>query len=580
MKRFATYAAALAATLLAATALHAQDIAHRKADLTVQVQTGSGTPLEGATVEIEMLNHAFRFGTAVNIGKLEQANGQYDPKTVEEITKYFNSITFENAMKWGSYENSTPSRIVSLANLAKSYKAFNGPDDFRLRGHVTLWSQQMPNSARSLTDPDELNQRALDHVEAFHTTLKDVGIDSFDLYNEHMRAPADLIDKIVPSKNLAEQATIVAAWFNKAKEVDPNANLFVNDYNILNFWNNNDQFVVEYKEYIDAVRDAGGQIDGIGLQAHMDRFITKEQITRRLDLLAAPMAPTANHPDGLPGLRIEITELDINDQQWSNATDEQEAEVTQNVLEGAFEHPSVDGVTIWVINDGSHWRGNAILFDDSDPNNWVVKQSGQVWIDKVLNEWWQDHSGASATNGAYTANTFKGTHRVTVTFNGETKEEIVALDDDNTITVNFAAEAADAATYDAWTAFITWGQASNLRDADPDDDGLTNLDEYLIGSDPLEAAPSPTVPKIQQTDGNALSIDFLTRAQGASFLIEYSQNLTTWTPIDQLAWPDVVPTPQLDLKQTQLPNGQTRHTLELSNIVGFFRITLSEPSQS
>lgn len=75
------------------------------------------------------------------------------------------------------------------------------------------------------------------------------------------------------------------------------------------------------------------------------------------------MEPNENYPNGLSGLRIEATELDINDQQWSDATEAEQMEVTQNVLEGAF-----------------------------------------------------------------LANTLKGTHRVTVTFEGETQEAIARFD--------------------------------------------------------------------------------------------------------------------------------------------------------
>jgi hypothetical protein len=301
----------------------------------------------------------------------------------------------------------------------------------RMRGHATVWGATafVPTDVRAMNDAAAIRERILNHITAYHTALKDAGIDNFDLYNEPFHERDLLINKLIDdADDLAAHAAEVATWFNQAKEADPNAKLFINDYNMLNFWQENDSDIVEYKALVDAIRDAGGQIDGIGLQAHMDRFITKEQITRRLDILGAPMAPTANFPSGLPGLRIEITELDINTQQWTTATPAQQAEVTANVLEAAFEHPSVDGVTIWVMNDSGHWRDNAIMFDDSS-GSWEVKPSGQAWIDRVTDTWWTDVSGSTNTSGQFTGTAFHGKHRVTVSYNQKTVQVERDFDD-------------------------------------------------------------------------------------------------------------------------------------------------------
>ena len=413
------------------------DLAHRQGDVVVRVVNLAGDPVPGAEVSIDMLNPTFRVGTAITVDEINPASSAYSSRAVEAAQRYFNSITFGNFMKWTYVENRSAADSLHWVNQVFALNAFGSEDPMRLRGHTTIWGAQyqLPNDLLAMTEPADIRARILSHVAEYHTIFRDAGIDGFDLYNEPFHEQQSFRDKLLGTTepSMAAFGAEVAPWFNQAKEADPGAVLFINDYNMLNFWQENDADIIEYKALVDAIRDAGGQIDGIGLQAHMDRYISKAQITRRLNILAAPMAPTANHPDGLPGLPIEITELDINIDQWSTATPAQEAEVTANVLDGAFEHPAVTGVTIWGMNDSSHWRDNAILFDDSNPNNWVIKPSGQALIDRVKGTWWTDVDGSTDTAGNFVTTVFRGKHQITVRVNGNTVQAVRDVTNDGTI---------------------------------------------------------------------------------------------------------------------------------------------------
>ncbi len=420
---------------------------HRKTDLTVKVKNLNGAALPGATVKVEMLNHAFRWGAAVEAWEVYPGDSRYNAKAAEMLQRYFNSTTFGNQMKWTEFENRARSLTLAYVQAVQALKPFNASDSFRLRGHATIWGAQyvVPTDVRPMTDPEAIRTRMLNHIFTYHDYFKDKNVDNFDLYNEPFHERTYFINKLVPGGTIAQEGAEIAKWFKKAREADPNAKLFINEYNILNFWQENDSDVIKYKQLIDAIRDAGGPVDGVGEQAHMDRMITKAQIKRRIDILTAPMAPTANYPQGLPGLPFEVTELDVNVSGW-NPTPAQQAQVVANVLEATFEHPMAQGVTIWGMNDSTHWRSNAVMFDDrTTPGTWAIKPSGQAYIDRVMGTWWTNLTGISGATGEYVASAFKGRHKITVEYQGQTQEFIRDLTNPTELPVIFETEPVNVA---------------------------------------------------------------------------------------------------------------------------------------
>jgi len=254
------------------------------------------------------------------------------------------------------------SASLQLVQQAFNLRGFNANLDRGLRGHATIWgaSYQLPTAFRAQTTSTEIQATIRQHVTDYHTLFNGSGIANFDLYNEHFHEREFVFNKEVSDSTastlIAEQAAEVAEWFKAAQEADPAAKLFINEYNILNFWQEND------------------------------------------------------------------------------------SDVIANVLEGAFEHSAVEGVTIWGMRDSRHWRDNAIMWDDSDPNNWILKPSGQAWVDRVKGTWGTEASGATDASGQFSIPVFRGKHVITVTdgnrpisyvvadFTGETDAIEVTLD--------------------------------------------------------------------------------------------------------------------------------------------------------
>ncbi|NJN33668.1 MAG: hypothetical protein HC817_04850 [Saprospiraceae bacterium] len=81
----------------------------RKANLTVKVTTPTGQAVSGAEVRFEMLQHEFKFGTAV-VSNMFNGGSALNPTYEEKILNLdgkghgFNEIVFENDHKWPAWE--------------------------------------------------------------------------------------------------------------------------------------------------------------------------------------------------------------------------------------------------------------------------------------------------------------------------------------------------------------------------------------------------------------------------------------------------------------------------------------------
>ena len=74
--------------LFVASAVSAQALSHRQSNLTVQVTNLTNAPLPGASVKVEMINHDFRFGTAIVYGELYAGNAEYSLQGLDALQTY------------------------------------------------------------------------------------------------------------------------------------------------------------------------------------------------------------------------------------------------------------------------------------------------------------------------------------------------------------------------------------------------------------------------------------------------------------------------------------------------------------
>jgi endo-1,4-beta-xylanase len=279
-----------------------------------------------------------------------------------------------HAASRGSFNYANADKVVAFAQQ-------NGK---LMRGHTLLWHKQLPAWVTSINDRNTLTTVIQNHVTNVVNHYKGK-IVQWDVVNEILGGQSILLasllffrfqeslklwwsvfqstsaDQNAEDGNLRTDSVFtrvlgedfVGIAFRAARAADPNAKLYINDYNL---------DIANYAKTTGMVRQVnkwisqGIPIDGIGSQAH----------------LAAPGGwnPASGVPNALKTLaaanvkEISITELDIAGAAASDYL---------TVMNGCLALQKCVGITVWGVSDKDSWRAdsNPLLFD----RNYQPKQA-------------------------------------------------------------------------------------------------------------------------------------------------------------------------------------------------------------
>jgi GH35 family endo-1,4-beta-xylanase len=348
----------------------------RKADLRVSVEHAGGGPAAGAEIRVLQKRHRFPFGSAVAADAL-LAPGENGERYRETIRTWFNKAVLENDLKWPQWE-ANPQKALDALEWMREH-------EIPVRGHTLVWPgwKRMPADVQQLAgDPEALRSRVLRHIQEEVSAVRGKVTD-WDVINEPY-SNTDL------QKILGEQE--MARWFETAREHDPWATLYINDYGILSNGGNDRRHQDHYFETIGKLIEWGAPLQAIGMQGHFGAALTPPtRLWQILDRFAAH------------GLPVHITEFDID------IDDEQaQADYTRDFLTAVFAHPSVNGFMMWGFWEGRHWRPRAAMFR----RDWSLKPNGRVFRDLVFREWWTDVRGRTGAGGDFQTRGFLGDYEV------------------------------------------------------------------------------------------------------------------------------------------------------------------------
>lgn len=292
---------------------------------------------------------AFPVGVAAMTGQLAEAGWSGLAST------HFNRLTPEWEMKMEAFLGEGDRLDFSRADRICAWARTNGAEVF---GHTLVWyAQSAPRFER-------LNGSRRGFAEAYRTYIHDVAgryrgqVTGWDVVNEPIADDASgQLRDCIWSRNLG-QTDYVRLAFEHTREADPDAVLFLNDYNL----ETNPRKLDGFMRLAETLLEAGAPLTGLGTQTHADCALPDGAIERTVRRLASL------------GLKVHVSEIDVS---TATGRPERQGAIFAEAAEAMAALPAEQrfGVTVWGVRDSDSWLRRAdwhrppqpdtpLLFDD------------------------------------------------------------------------------------------------------------------------------------------------------------------------------------------------------------------------
>jgi GH35 family endo-1,4-beta-xylanase len=296
----------------------------------------------------------FYMGAAVHL------NGLADENYTDNLLSQYNSITAENDMKPEVLldQAATISGGAITCNFTKmdQYCDYAKANGLKMRGHTFVWHSQTPSwffregfdANGEFVDVATMDLRLQQFMNQVFGHIKEKYPDLFYAY--------DVCNEVVSAKTSSNWYTVygdysfVTKAFQFAREASAGTDikLYYNDYNEY------DPGKAEEMIALLADAKAAGNIDGIGMQSHVNTaYPPMDQYRETIEKFVAA------------GYDVQITELDIataidgNGPAPDSAMAAKQAQIYKELFQIYIDFKdNISSVTLWGINDQHSWRGS------------------------------------------------------------------------------------------------------------------------------------------------------------------------------------------------------------------------------
>lgn len=298
------------------------------------------TPEEEVPADLTIKEKAkFNIGSATTTAALKE------PAYTSTLKKHFNQVTAEYEMKmahiWSSSTSYSWDKADELVNFAKE-------NNLEMHGHTLLWYKSFPGWFTSANyDSVSFENKVKTYITAVVSRYKGTAI-SWDVANEIFNDNGSLRVDDAVYVTFKDPVAFYGRCFQYARDADPAAKLFYNDYRIA--LSGGKRYAV--KQMVERFKREGFPIDGIGDQFHT--------------LVSSGLASMKSGLKDLAttGLLIHISELDIrvnvnksDNYVFSTSEQQKQADFYKAIVEMFEELPQAQkfAITTWGVTDKNTW---------------------------------------------------------------------------------------------------------------------------------------------------------------------------------------------------------------------------------
>jgi GH35 family endo-1,4-beta-xylanase len=379
----------------------------------------------GTAVQVQLVDHAFKFGAAVPGTSTSSVNnylgnnpapGSTAAHFQQRLLQNFNSITPENAGKWVNNQ-STQTSSPTMGGVDRMMQ-FAQANDLRVRMHNLVWGQQQPTFVNNLLTAAasgdaaakaQLSSEVTKRIGYYVRDRAPGGYAQLDVYNESVHEPAYW--NVYGAGGIAD-------IYNQTRDAVANPaarpTLFTNEYNV--FQDSTDAYANWYRQNVEAIREAGGAVGGVGVQ-----YYPHNELGAANDQHSAARMYGVMQNLSVAALPIELTEFGIKaDGVGTTAQNQQRAaDILESSLRLTFGTPEATGFTMWGFWEGAVWSGapDGVLYN----SDWSARPAGTRWEDLMTfdndgidDDWTTNLALVTGSDGSIDFTGFYGDYLITI----------------------------------------------------------------------------------------------------------------------------------------------------------------------